>query len=408
MHRGLALRTLVAGVLLATPSGADDVVYTPTWNTVDAGFFPLVPTAAPQPVLTAADITDANAYFVADPFLFRTPELWYLFFEVTVPQAWIGVATSADGTDWTYGHIVLREPFPLSYPHVFAADGSYWMTPESAAQQSVRLYRAENFPDGWVHVADLVTGRAFADPTLFRWDDRWWMFVGNGASDTCWLYSSRRLDSEWVEHPMSPIVVDNRGLARPAGRAVILSGDRLYRLAQNSTVNYGRAVRAFQVDVLTTETYAEHEIPESPLVEASGDGWNADGMHQLDPWWNGDHWLAATDGINHGIWSIGIYRTPPVPSEVGAGNEFAPRLMVAPNPFRGATSIRWSGSDGPVELCVYTPAGRTLIRRVLPVSARSWRWDGADASGRRLPAGVYFCNVRHGASTSTTRLVLVP
>jgi hypothetical protein len=390
----------------ATPR-ADDVVYTPTWNAVDAGFFPLVPTEAPQPILTAAQVTDASAYFVADPFLFRTPDLWYLFFEVTVPQGRIAVATSPDAEDWTYHRIVLREPFQLSYPHVFEADGAYWMTPESASQLSVRLYRADIFPDGWVHVADLVTGRPFADPTVFRWDNRWWMFVGNGASDTCWLFSSRLLDSEWVEHPMSPIVLNDRGRARPAGRAVTLSGNRLYRLAQNSSVNYGRAARAFQVDILTTEAYAEHEIPESPLVEASGEGWNSDGMHQVDPWWNGDHWLAVTDGINHGTWSIGMYRTLATPSAAEAGGGFMPRLMVAPNPSRGETSIHWSGWNAPVELRIYTPAGRTLVRRLLPASALSSRWDGTDASGRQLPAGVYFCRVSDGARETTSRVVLL-
>ncbi len=411
MHRRHAIGALVAiglAVLLHHPAAprADDVLYTPSWNAVDAGFFPLVPIAAPQPILTAAQVTDANAYFVADPFLFRTPELWYLFFEVTVPLGRIAFATSVDGVDWKYRHIVLAESFGLSYPHVFESDGAYWMTPESGSQ-SVRLYRAENFPDGWVHVADLVTGRTFADPTVFRWDDRWWMFVGNGASDTCWLYSSRLLDSEWVEHPMSPIVVNNRGRARPAGRAVTLSGNRLYRLAQNSSLSYGRAVRAFQVDVLTTEAYAEHEIPESPLVEASGSGWNADGMHQVDPWWNGDHWLAVTDGMNHGAWSIGIYRTAAVPTAVEAGSGLTQRLTFAPNPFRGETRIHWSSSDVSVELRIHTPAGRTLVHRILPASAPGWLWDGTDASGRRIPAGVYFCSLRSGSRTTTSRLVVV-
>jgi len=386
------------------PLHADEVAYTPAWNTIDVGFFPLLPAAAPQPVLTAAHVTDANAFFVADPFLFRTPELWYLFFEVTVPQGKIGLATSLDGIEWKYRRIVLSEPYQLSYPHVFEADGSYWMTPESASQQSVRLYRADNFPDAWVHVADLVSGRIFADPTVFRWDDRWWMFVGNGASDTCWLYSSDLLEAEWVEHPLSPIVANNRGRARPAGRAVTLSGDRLYRLAQNSTPTYGRAARVFQVDVLTMTAYAEHEIPESPLVQASGSGWNADGMHHVDPWWNGDHWLAATDGLAQGTWSIGIYRTA-IPTAVEAG--FAPRIDAAPNPFRGTTRLRWSASGAPVELRIHTPAGRTLVRRWLPGSATTTVWDGTDASRRRLPASVYFCSLGDGARTSTTRLVLL-
>jgi hypothetical protein len=76
---------------------------------------------------------------------------------------------------------------------------------------------------------------------------------------------------------------------------------------------YGQAVRAFQVDTLTYTAYAEHEIPQSPIVQASGSGWNKDGMHTVDPWWIGNGWLVVVDGVNYSpseVWSIGIYVTP--------------------------------------------------------------------------------------------------
>jgi len=36
--------------------------------------------------------------------------------------------------------------------------------------------------------------------------------------------------------------------------------------------------------------YAEHEIPESPVLNRTGSGWNQSGMHHFDPypWWTGD------------------------------------------------------------------------------------------------------------------------
>ncbi len=107
---------------------------------------------------------------------------------------------------------------------------------------------------------------------------------------------------------MSPIVRDDKSKARPAGRTIVFDGHRVIRLAQRSDHSYGEAVRAFEVDVLTPTTYHESEIPESPILSASGQGWNATGMHTCDPWWTGDHWLAAVDGIQQ-LWSIGIYRT---------------------------------------------------------------------------------------------------
>jgi hypothetical protein len=273
----------------------------------------------------------------------------------------------------------------------------------------VRLYHATNFPDGWTYVTDLVQGRPFADPCVFQRDGLWWMWVGNGASDTCWLYYSRFLDSEWTEHPQSPIVAGNRSLARPAGPAVVLAGNRLYRLAQNSTPTYGNAVRVFQVDALTTTTYAEHEIAASPVLQASGSGWNAEGMHQLDPWWTGNSWLVATDGFQNGTWSIGIYRTAPVPTDAIPFATGGLDVRCSPNPSRGAGTIGWNagGRSNAPRLTVYTPSGRRLLTRVLPAAATTFVWDHTDARGDAVPAGVYFCTIEIGERSETTRVVVV-
>ena len=70
-----------------------------------------------NPVLTAADMRDVPASFVADPFLIRSGGLWYLFFEVMHPSTGrgvIGLATSEDAAHWTYRGVVLEEPFHLS------------------------------------------------------------------------------------------------------------------------------------------------------------------------------------------------------------------------------------------------------------------------------------------------------
>jgi hypothetical protein len=68
--------------------------------------------------------------------------------------------------------------------------------------------------------------------------------------------------------------------ARPAGRPFVLDGT-LYRLGQDCYPTYGRAVRAFQVTDISPTTYAEQTV-ETPLVQASGKGWNSNGMHHVD------------------------------------------------------------------------------------------------------------------------------
>ena len=54
----------------------------PDWSSVEHGPFHLVtPTDITNPVLTADDVTDVEAEFVADPFMFHENGTWYIFFD---------------------------------------------------------------------------------------------------------------------------------------------------------------------------------------------------------------------------------------------------------------------------------------------------------------------------------------
>lgn len=70
-----------------------------------------------NPVLTAKNVTDVAADFVADPFMIKENSTWYMFFEVMnsrTQQGDIGLAITNDGLKWVYKQIVLDEPFHLS------------------------------------------------------------------------------------------------------------------------------------------------------------------------------------------------------------------------------------------------------------------------------------------------------
>src|SRR6185295_15737975 len=62
-----------------------------------------------NPILTANDVTDVRAGFVADPFMIRFEDTWHMFFEVKNRESRrgeIGLATSKDGIQWSYEQIV--------------------------------------------------------------------------------------------------------------------------------------------------------------------------------------------------------------------------------------------------------------------------------------------------------------
>ena len=293
----------------ALASDADTIV--PDWRDITSDPFNLQPASGiSNPVLTKSDVTDVEAAFVADPFLYHEGNDWYMFFEVfehPTQRGRIGLARSSDGYNWSYDRIVLAEDFHLSYPYVFSYNGKYYMIPETYNVYQIRLYEAQNFPYDWVHVATLLEGHYWVDTSIFYYDNTWWMFSTDTSRLTGFLYYSDNLTSGWVEHPRSPYILNDSSKASPGGRAFVYNGNRIIRIVQKDDVSYGEQVRAFQVDVLTKTDYAESEISESPLLIPGGTGWNADGMHHYDPWWDGDNWIAVVDGINDGIWSIGIY-----------------------------------------------------------------------------------------------------
>src|SRR5690348_4223243 len=98
-----------------------------------AGKSPLDLAPAPgvrNPVLSARDVTDIPARFVADPFMLQANGLWHMFFEVLNHGSGlgeIGLATSHDALTWQYRQIVLTEPFHLSYPYVFQWNNDFYM-----------------------------------------------------------------------------------------------------------------------------------------------------------------------------------------------------------------------------------------------------------------------------------------
>jgi hypothetical protein len=258
-----------------------------------------------KPVLTANDVTDVQADFVADPFMVKENNTWYMFFEVMnskTKQGQIGLATSIDGLSWTYKQIILNEPLHLSYPYTFKWKNEYYMIPDTTEAEEVRLYKAIEFPTQWTFVKALLKGHR-ADSSILFFNNRWWIFASTnpGRNDTLSLYYADNLMGPWFEHPNNPIIAGNAHISRPGGRVIIFDGG-IIRFAQDDSPIYGNAVRAFEIIDLTTETYKEKEVPGNPLLKATGHGWNKRGMHQIDPHQlNNGKWIACVDGFNDSL-----------------------------------------------------------------------------------------------------------
>jgi hypothetical protein len=102
---------------------------------------------------------------------------------------------------------------------------------------------------------------------------------------------------------------------------------------------------------------------------------------------------------------------------VSVGENLLPRrptLQVGPNPFssrvrllvRGPNGLEAPGSMQPATLSIYDAAGR-LVQRMSGRLGDGFEWDGRDADGRRLPAGVYFHRLATPVGTLTGKSQLV-
>ncbi len=83
----------------------------------------------------------------------------------------------------------------------------------------------------------------------------------------------------------------------------------------------------------------------------------------------------------------------------------------SPNPFRASTSIRyWNGAPGELTLRVYDVTGRAVRTLAAGLSTEGWhrvQWDGRDDAGVPVASGVYYYQLRTGASQEARRMLLV-
>jgi hypothetical protein len=254
-----------------------------------------------NPVLRGTDVNDLKVDTLAHPFMLIEGSRYYLFFTAKdhkTDKSGIGLAESADGLNWHYSHIAVRESFTLAHPFVFKWQNDYYMIPEAHTEKFVRLYKATHFPDKWEHEKDLLTGDTFISPTLLHYKNMWWMFVARSGNETLRLFYASDFKGPWTEHPMSPVIAKNLRTARPAGGPFLFHG-KLYRLGQDCYPTYGKQVRAFEITDISPNTYAEKMV-ETPIVAASSQGWNAEAMHHVDAHQIGEHqWIAAVDALGH-------------------------------------------------------------------------------------------------------------
>lgn len=223
--------------------------------------------------------------FRADPFGLWREGLLHVFVERFDYQArggWIEVLIYDEALQLRAMRPVLRQPWHLSYPVVFAAEGEIWMLPEAFQSGTLTLYRAAAFPNRWEPVRDLPLDGPAIDATPFFHDGRWWLFYAPSQAKAAkqshlHLAWAERLTGPWTVHPGNPVHVD-RGSARPGGTPFLADG-RLLLPVQDCRGTYGAAIRFLDITRLDESGFAATAC--DGLRPAPGMAPYLDGMHTL-------------------------------------------------------------------------------------------------------------------------------
>ena len=229
--------------------------------------------------------------FHADPFGVWRDRRLHVFVETFSYRSYVGhidVLTYDAALNLLGCETALREPWHLSYPFVFEADGETWLLPEAFQSGALTLYRARQFPHRWEAVCRIPLDGPAIDATPFRHRGRWWLFYTpsrDRAARRSHLHVAfaDRLTGPWHLHPGNPVRVDLAG-ARPGGTPFVEDGVIVLPV-QDCRATYGHAVRTLHISVLD----------ETAFVAADQDGVRA--APWMAPYTDGCHTLAAAGPV---------------------------------------------------------------------------------------------------------------
>jgi hypothetical protein len=183
----------------------------------------------------------------------------------------------------------LREPWHLSYPFVFEANGETWMLPEAYRSGTLTLYRARRFPHEWEPACTIPLDGPAIDATPVRFAGRWWLFYapyGDPVRRRSHLHLAwaEELTGPWHLHPMNPVRVDLAS-TRPGGTPLIVEG-QIELPVQDCRATYGGAIRRLRVTRLDEARF-----------EADDESWLSP-PDRLSPFLDGLHTLSAAGSVS--------------------------------------------------------------------------------------------------------------
>jgi len=199
--------------------------------------------------------------FLADPFGLWRDEGLYLFaeaFDYRDRRGHIEVLHLNRQFELLDRRTCLSEPWHLSYPFVFEAEGDTWMLPEAHRSGGLHLYRATQFPARWERTTTIALDGIPVDASPVFHDGLWWLFYAVAGSKrsklgTLHLAYAEKLRGPWRCHAGNPVRVDPSS-ARPGGTPFALN-NVLIAPMQDCSRTYGGNIQMLWIDQISPTNF---------------------------------------------------------------------------------------------------------------------------------------------------------
>lgn len=192
-------------------------------------------------------------------------------------------AISISNKEIKYYDIDLKTNCHLSYPYLFEESKKLFLIPESSEDKKISLFECRSFPEEWVKIRDLLEGENFIDPSLLKFNNKYWLFytinsrIYDGDVHLHISYSDT-LEGPYQQHPMNPVKISAKS-SRPAGTIFFDQDQNIIRPSQNFTKTYGGSIIFNKIIRLSESEYLEEELTELfPLNDKYPDG-----IHTFSP-----------------------------------------------------------------------------------------------------------------------------
>lgn len=194
-------------------------------------------------------IPNGHRGWYADPFLFDYKDETYLFAEYFSYKLGRGVISvskfDTEKDKFTDFSEIIIEDYHLSYPVVFSYNGHIYMMPECGESQGLFFYQAIDFPYKWKKISVIDKKIRLADTTPFQIGQDLFALTLKQKADSA---DGALVLMKYNGNAFQPIktITKDMSIARPGGN-MIISGDSIIRVAQNSEGDYGRLLSFISV-----------------------------------------------------------------------------------------------------------------------------------------------------------------